>query len=301
MRATRLLIGALGLVAACSSAAADHQALGDRAYLRSDYGTALVEYRLALRQQTASPELRAKAGAAALRAGDLGAAVEEYAALGKDKAQQAEAAVGLERVARIAVDSNDHATLWSALDALRQIAPDRIIGGVGEELALALGDSAAPRAALTLLPYAAAAAPDARRQDSLMYLYGVALVRAGRCGQAVPVFESLLRRQRDPAVQGDAARGAASCALTLGRNSLNSGQPSDAADWFRRAATEAPDTPEGRAAYVGLGDVMFAQGDFAGAADAYQRAMAGAAPGDSIAQIAAEHLNRLAQPGTPNP
>jgi hypothetical protein len=79
---------------------------------------------------------------------------------------------------------------------------------------------------------------------------------------------------------------------------LEAGLPGDAEPWFRRAVAQAGHTPEGRAAYVGLGDVMFARGEFPGAAEAYQQAMTGAAAGDSIARIAAEKLNALAHAGT---
>lgn len=299
----RLVAGGLTvtLLAACSGAAAQHEVLGDRAYAQRAYHDALVEYRLAIRQG-ASPALRAKAGAAALHAGDLSDAVQQFAALAQnDQKRATEAAEGLELVARAAVDTNDHAAARAAINALRAIAPDRIVGGIGEELSFALGDSAVNRGALTLLPYAAAGASDARRQDSLMYVYATALAGAGRCQDAVPIFEGLIRRGREPTALTGAERGSASCALALGRQALNAGQPSQAETWFRRAATDAEDTPEGRAAYVGLGDVMFAQGEFQGAAEAYQRAMLNAPPGDSIAAIAADHLNRLAQPGTPLP
>lgn len=289
------------VLAACSGAAADHEVLGDRAYAQRSYRDALVEYRLAIRQG-ASAELRAKAGAAALHAGDLADAVQQFMALAQNDAKRTtEAAEGLELVARAAVDTNDHAAARAAINALRAIAPDRVVGGIGEELGFALGDSTLNRSALTLLPYAAAAAPDARRQDSLMYVYGTLLAATGRCQDALPIFESLVRRQREPTALAGAQRAGASCALQLGRQALAAGQPSQAETWFRQAATDAESTPEGRAAYVGLGDVMFAQGDFQGAAEAYQRAMLNAPPGDSIAAIAADHLNRLAQPGTPLP
>ena len=53
-----------------------------------------------------------------------------------------------------------------------------------------------------------------------------------------------------------------------------------------------------RAAYIGLGDVLFARGALAEAAEAYQRVLSGAPPGDSLAQIAAEKLNVVANAGT---
>src|SRR5262245_49454404 len=68
---------------ACGGAAADHEALGDRAYVSRQFNDALIEYRLAIKQHS-SPKLRAKAGAAALHVGDLGEAASQYVALAKE-------------------------------------------------------------------------------------------------------------------------------------------------------------------------------------------------------------------------
>jgi tetratricopeptide (TPR) repeat protein len=278
----------------CSGAAADHETLGDRAYLGREYGDALVEYRLALRQIAPNPRLRAKAAAAGLRAGDLLAATEEYLALARESdAREDEAADGLERVAQAAIRTQDRLALRAAMGGLRDLAANRVVGTFGSDLAATLGDEPPVSEALTVLPYAAASAPDARAQDSLMYEYGRALVRAGRCEAAVPVFESLLRREREPAVLEGARRLASSCALGMGHEALRRGQPTRAEEWFRRA-TQAGETTVGRSAYVGLGDVMFARCDLAGALEAYQRARFGAPPGDSAAAVAGEKINLIA-------
>src|SRR2546426_12324690 len=64
-----------------------------------------------------------------------------------------------------------------------------------------------PGGAPPLLPSAGAAAGDARPADSLLYVYGMAAVRARACSTAVPVFEGVLRRQREPAVLEGAREG----------------------------------------------------------------------------------------------
>lgn len=282
------------LLVGCTNAAADHETLGDRAYLAREFGDALVEYRLALRQHAPSPRLRAKAGASAVRAGDLLAATEEFRALAREaEERRGEAADGLEQVARAAIGARDRTALRAAIGGLRELAANRVVGAFGTELAATLGEDPPPAEALAVLPFAAASAPDARAQDSLMYEYGRALVRSGRCEAALPVFESLVRREREPAVMEPAARLGASCALSLGRKALGEGQPGRAEDWFRRAA-RAGETVTGRAAYVGLGDVMFARCDLAGALEAYQRAQLGAPPGDSIAGVAGAKINLIA-------
>lgn len=286
------------LLAGCAGAAADHERLGDRAYGERHFADALVEYRLA-RKQGPTAQLRAKAGAAALHAGELVAAAEEYRALAEEGGAQrvTEGADGLELVAKAAVEDDDRAGLAAALTGLRGVAPGRALGAFARQLAQTVGTDPQSAEALNLLPYAAAAAGDARRQDSLMYLYASALERFGRCEQAVPVFEAVARRKREPAVTAPAQGSLTSCALSLGRRALDSGQAERAEEWFRRAAAgDARDAPA-RAAYIGIGDVLFARGAFAEAAEAYQRALADAAPGDSLAQIAAEKLNQVANAG----
>lgn len=287
------------LLVGCGSTAGEHEALGDRAYANRHFADALVEYRIALRQQSPNPTLRAKAAVAALKAGDLEAAAEEYRRLADEGGSERlmEAIDGLERVARQAVEANDRGALVQALTGLREVASGRALGTFAGALVRALGSDAASGEMLSVLPYAAASAPDARRQDSLMYLYGAGLARRGRCPEALPVLESVLRRRREPAVITVAGRELARCALNLGRKALDEGQPQQAEEWFRRAAEYGGSDPLTRAAYIGLGDVLFARGDYSGAAGAYQQAMAGAEPGDSLAAIAAERLNSLANAG----
>lgn len=284
---------------ACQGTAADHERLGDRAYLESRFGEALVEYRVALVQRAPDGRLRAKAGAAALRAGEFLAGVEEYRLLGQeDQARTAEAVDGLQRVAEAALREGDRATLRAAVTALRELAAGRALTAFGGQLAEVLGENPAAAEALTLLPYAAALAPDARREDSLLYAYGDVLRRTGRCEAALAVFEGILRRARAVGTTDDAGRSATVCALDLGRQALADGRPQEAQDWFRRAVQLGEDTERGRAAYLGLGDVAFALGDFEAAVDAYLRARGTGALGDSIAAQAMERINRLTNAGT---
>ncbi|OGU03811.1 MAG: hypothetical protein A2W29_03190 [Gemmatimonadetes bacterium RBG_16_66_8] len=284
------------LVMACAGAAVDHEALGDRAYANRNFADALVEYRLAVRQRTPpNPALRAKAGAAALHAGDLSAAVDEYRALAVEggESRVLEAADGLEYVARAAAEADDRVALAAALMALRQVDAGRVLGTLALDLASAVSAETRPGDAVRVLPYAAAGAPDARRQDSLLYVYGNALSRVGRCADAIGVFEGVARRHREGVVLAPAQRDLARCALQLGRRALEEGQPTEAEGWFRRAAAGDDQDVVHRAAFLGLGDVLFARGDMVGAAEAYQRSLAGAEPGDSLAQVVAERLNAI--------
>lgn len=291
------------LAAACVGAAADYEILGDRAYAGGRYADALVEYRLALVRRAPDPDLRAKAALAALRSGDLEAAAAEHVALAEEGGapRTEEAADGLARVADRASAEGDQPALAAALDGLRRVAPGRALGSFARHLAGGLGNLARSPEALSVLAYAAAGAPDARLQDSLMFAYGVVLRRLARCEEAIPVFESLLRRQRAPVVVADARDDLARCAVALGQAALDAGQPRRAEEWFQRAVQGGSDAPEARLAYVGLGDVRYAQGDFLGAIEAYEQARAGGSPRDSVARIVAERLNRIARVGTDIP
>lgn len=299
MRSRRLaaLAWLVAAASACGGSAANHEAMGDRAYLNRQFGEALVEYRLALKQRS-SPRVHAKAGAAALHAGDLTIAASEYVELARSSDRRGEGADGLERVARAAMQVDDRAGLAAALSGLRQISEGRALGAFAAQLARGVIESGSPAEAITILPYAAAAAPDGRTQDSLILQYGRALSRSGRCEEGAGVYEGLIRRQQDAALVRTAQQGLLQCALGLGRAAVEQGAPGVAEGWFLRAVREAGDTPAARAAYLGLGDVLMGRNDFLGASEAYQRAMQGAAPGDSIAEVARQRLANISNAGT---
>jgi tetratricopeptide (TPR) repeat protein len=293
------LVAALG-VTACGGAAADHETLGDRAYGERHFADALAEYRLAIKLRP-STTLRAKAGAAALHAGDFVAAVEQYRALAHEGGAHrvGEAADGLERVAQAAAEGDDPTGLAAAVTGLRAVAAGRALSRFARHLAQSMGPETRSPDALSVLSYAAAGAPDARAEDSLMYGYGTALARIGRCGEAMPVFEGVARRAREPGLLRPALQASGRCALALGRQAIDSGQADQAEQWFRQAASGGEERdPVVLAAYIGIGDVLFGRGAFAEAAEAYQRTLAGTAPADSLYQIAAERLNRVANAGT---
>ena len=282
----------------CVGAAANHERIADEAYADGRYGDALLEYRLALSAEGDNAGTHAKAGAAALRAGELEPAAAEFVALARAGGEpQAElAADGLVRVANAAIERGNQLALAAAVEGLQTVAPGRALGTFAGQVAAVLGDVAQTPEALNVLMYAAAAAPDAQSQDSLMFAYGTLLRRLGRCQKAALVLESLVRRQRDDAVVRGARTGFVQCALRIGRAALDRGQPSVAEEWFQLAATRGGRGADPRAADLGLGDVRFARGDVMGAIEAFEQARAGLRPGDAMYQRVAERLNRLARP-----
>lgn len=290
----RLLPALLVVLLSCTRSAANHEELGDRAYAAGQYADALAEYQLGRRASPGSGALLAKVGAAALHAQDYGLAAEAYRTLARrDRSRAEEAADGLDRVARAALGANDRTALASALTGMREIAPRRPLGRYVVLAALDAVDRGDTAEAAALLPVAAASAPDVARADSLLFVYGRALVRVRDCSTAVRVFEGVIRRQRAASVVEQAREGLGLCALVEGQKALEQGHPDDAEGWFRRATAPGASTDVTRAAFLGLGDVRLAQGDMAGAMESYQQALLGGTPGDTISQRAQEKLNAL--------
>jgi tetratricopeptide (TPR) repeat protein len=284
----------LALTCACTRSAADHEELGDRAYTAGDYRSAQAEYELGIKAHPGSGSLDAKLGAAALHTEDYAAAAEAYRALARDdRSRVDEAADALERVVRAAFGTNDRGALASALTGLREIAPVRPLGRYATLSALDAVDRGDSATALALLPVATAASGDPARADSLLFVYGMALVRVRDCSTAVPVFEGVIRRGHAPVVVEPAREGLGLCTLVEGQLALEQGRPADAEGWFRRATAPGASPDVVRAAFLGLGDVRLAQGDIAGALESYQQALVGGTPGDTIAQRAQEKINSL--------
>ena len=290
----RLLPALLVVLLSCTRSAANHEELGDRAYAAGQYADALAEYQLGRRASPGSGALLAKVGAAALHAEDYGLAAEAYRTLARrDRSRAEEAADGLDRVARAALGANDRTALASALTGMREIAPRRPLGRYVVLAALDAVDRGDTAEAAALLPVAAASASDVSRADSLLFVYGRALVRVRDCSTAVRVFEGVIRRQRAASVVEQAREGLGLCALVEGQKALEQGHPDDAEGWFRRATAPGASTDVTRAAFLGLGDVRLAQGDLPGALESYQQALLGGTPGDTISQRAQEKLNAL--------
>ena len=278
----------------CGGAAADHETLGDQAYVERRFGEALAEYQLGLRQDASNGDLRRKAGMAALNGRELVEAAVQFEALAvEDEDQLDVAADGLERVARAASGEGNGPALQAALQALRSVVPGRALGTFAHELAVGLGGNGSPTEAIAVLPFAAAAAPDAGLQDSLMYLYGIALAELNRCEEAIPVFESLVRRGRKASIQSDARSRATTCALGQGRREWFQGSQDEAERWFCRAIAIGNTNYAARVAHLGLGNVWFSRGDYMGAREAYLKAMVGASQSDSVYQRASRALSRI--------
>lgn len=278
----------LATLAGCFGVGADHERLGDEALAKGDAGTAVAEYQAALGAR-GSAQLYAKLGVAALRAGNRVEAAEAYRNLvADDPSRLDEAVTGLEITAEAAEHANDPAGLGAAVATLRDVAPDRL--AARHALALVRTGSLAATELVAILPFALAAAPDAGVMDSLLAVYGNALRETSACPEAVSAFESLKRRTRDRRLLDRAKDGMAACGLQLGLEALTARDQFAAERWFATTLSVDSTGPAGRRALLEMGDLRRAQGDFLGAALAYQ-SVVNAAANDSLGRAAREKLD----------
>ncbi len=283
-------MGLIALLAGCGGAG-DHERKGDQAYGESRFAQALAEYRLVLAKD---PDARvwAKAGAAALHTGNLEVASDAYLRLAaEDPTRAAEAAEGLDAVARAAERAGDVKRLQAAVVGMGAIAPDRSIGRYALELIRRSGAEATDLVAV--LPGAIAVAPDAETVDSLLGVYAAALRETSGCEQALPIFQAALRRTKVATLKSRAEEGAAACSLMLGLQAESAGNPQDAALWFAAAIRVDSSTIVGRRALVGYGDARLRLGDPIAAALAYQAVVSDQVQSDSIHQMAVTRLQDL--------
>jgi hypothetical protein len=294
-----VIAGRLGMVGVLVAATAlsgcgqvsDHERRGDEAYGEGRYNEALGEYRTAVAKD---PDARvwAKAGAAALRTGNLEVASDAYLRLAaEDPSRVEEAAEGLEAVARAADRSGDGKRLETAVIGLGMIAPNRSLGRYA--LAVIRRPGAEANDLVAVLPGAIAAAPDAEMVDSLLAVYAAALRETSGCDQALPVFQAAVRRTKIPALRTRAEDGIAGCSLALGLRAEAAGSPADAALWFAAAIRVDSGTPVGRRALVGYGDAQTRLGDTLAGALAYQAVAADLVQSDSTSQMARDRLEEL--------
>ncbi len=279
----------LVLAAACVSAAADHEKLGDAAAAQGNFDDALLEYRAGV-QASPRPRLFAKLAQAALRTHDYRTAADGYRRLAEeDPTRAGEAATGLDMVAEGAARTGDATALESAVVALQSLAPDRPVGRLA--LPLVLKGTLAPERELALLPDALAAAGDGGTVDSLLILYAGAYRRTTACEDAVRVYGILERRAGslpDAAVPGYVA-----CTFQLGADAQALEQPENAERWYALALRLDSTSTLGRRALVGYADARAAQGDTAAAVPALEAAAGGQ---DSVAQRARRRLQALGAP-----
>jgi tetratricopeptide (TPR) repeat protein len=290
----------LALAAGCRLPAADHERLGDLAFREGAFGRALAEYQAA---QRGVPRARvwAKAGVAALRAREFGAAVDAFQALaGVDPTRAREAAVGLERTVDEALrEGADRSVVARAVVALRTVDPARPLGRLARYPAA--GRDLPPQELVRLLPAALANSGSGRAVDSLLLRYADALRTTTACEEAARGYQTVLRRADRTRLRGEAEDGLAFCGLQLGLDALAHEQAEAAERWFAAVIGAEPATVRGWRARIGLGDARLALGDALGAAVAYQGVLGAAGVPDSLRVLATERLNALGRASAGDP
>jgi tetratricopeptide (TPR) repeat protein len=289
-RAARAAGLGLAVALAACGGATDHERLGDRAYGEARYDDAVAEYLAAVRGRPDAVRY-AKLGAAALHAGQLRQSVEAYVRMaGDDPTRRAEAAEGLEAVARLAERDGNVDVLQDVVAGLRAVDPDRSTGRYA--LALVHRPDADTEDLVALLPAALAAATAPETVDSLLLLYGRALQATAGCGQALLQYRAVLRRSQDSLTRAPARQGVADCAYALGERADTAGRSQEAALWFAESARIDSTTPTGRRALLRYGAARLAQGDTLAAALAFQTVVSGDRS-DSMGVAAADQLTTL--------
>jgi len=277
------------LVAACGGGV-DHERLGDASFAEGNFVIALQEYRAALDDRPRA-DTWMKLASAALRTGEYREATEGFGrAVALDRSRTEEAARGLALVAAAAEREGDEAGLRITVQALRSLAPERV--KPRQTLALLRGGELDPEEAAGLGPLALAAASDAAATDQALQGYADALRRMTACGEALPVYQAVLRRSRDRQLRQRAVDGLGPCGLQLGSDALLLERPDEALRWFGQVVAVDSSSPAGRQALIGLGDAQVLKGELPAAAAAYGAATRLGAD-DTLRTTAAERLTRL--------
>lgn len=272
----------------------EREQAGDVAYREGRFAEALGSYRRAS-ERGSDPNILAKLGAAALRAGELREAVEAYLELAaRAPARREEAIQGIDMAARTALEAGDAVAVREAVVALQTVAPERPLGRYA--FSLVRSHALSPDEEVRFIPAALGAATDRPVADTLLRQYAQDLRTKASCDRAIHAYRSLQRRtaEDNPSLARGAASEYAGCALELGL-AVEQATPWTAEEYFREAIAADSTSPVGRRSLVAFGDVRLAQGDVFGGAMAYQAALDLAAePDDSIAELAAARLNGIA-------
>ena len=285
-------VGVALALAGCGIAASDHEQLGDQAFRERRFARALSEYQAAQRNGARS-RVWAKAAAAAIEAQDYGAAIDGLTSLAtEDRTRASEAAVGLERVARLAERQGGDGlgVVFRAVLAIRAVAPNRPIGRLALMAAQGAGTTGE---GVGLIPTAIANAGTARAVDSLLLQYADAQRTTVACDGAARSYQTVLRRTEEARIRNPAREGLAECALLLGGDALATQDGRRAEQWFTTVLGFETDSPRGWQANLGLGDARLLQGDALGAAVAYQAVVSAPGVPDSLRVAATTKLNGL--------
>lgn len=272
----------LGTVACGAPLADEHR--GDAAAAVGRWEDALTAWQAAGDE----PRVLAKRADGALHLARFNLAAAEFGRLGRrDTSRIGEAAAGLARTAIAAAAADDELALARAVGTLNEIAPGWPSGRLAAPLRLARFPAGEDVIRLAPAVLAATAASDAAAETLLAWAR--AEHEAGDCAAALGLYRAAERRSGQTSPRG-AAEGYAACSTRLAVDLLERGELPAAQRGFEAAIRRDPEGAAGRRALVGLGDVLFQEGDLMQAQIAWRTAASTAGQSDSITTLALERL-----------
>ena len=251
------------LVLAACQGTTNLERLGDQAVGGARLDEAIDAYRQ-VAARGGDGRVLAKLGSASLRAGRLGDAADAFLRLGRDDpSRRAEAADGLEAVAKAAERAADTSALRRAVMALAEVAPGRPSGRYVLALEQRRALTAAEREVLG--PAALAAAPDQDAADSLLMRIARERADARDCEMAAGLFRAVALRSALRERARAAWNGFAACAERVGLAKVDARQPAEALAWLEGAIAVDSASAQGIAAMGAMADALDALGDSTGA------------------------------------
>jgi len=246
---------------------------GDEAFARDSLEQALAEYRLAIRQGSAGPEVLARAAHTYASLGRVDEAADHYQQAALRERKWADMGVAdLVNLARGAAARNDRYQMASAMEAARRLEP----GLSAPDLTLALArhyrQSGEYGRAIPL--YQRALAESASPPRALLFESGEVHEQIGDCRGAL-VFFQRFRDVASPEERGQADWYIGSCSLRLAGELRRTGAQATALQEALRHIDRAlgvgePQNLQGRV-WFEKGEILSALGDCDGALDAFTR------------------------------
>jgi tetratricopeptide (TPR) repeat protein len=289
LAALALLAGGL---AACTAAGSEEEAIrrGDAAFARGDFGDALAEYRLAIRQGSDRPETWLRAAHAFARVNRIDEAREHYeAAIARDPSLADQAASDLLRVSRRAVDRRDGMVASAAADAAIRLVPGVSLSGVALDLARHYIRASQPAEALTY--YQKALAENAEDPEILLEL-ALAHEQLGDCERALAHFERVRPRvaaNRRSEVDWQVGN----CSFQLAREAQLRGLSEEALGYFRTVTELGEPRNVLGQAWFETGEILARRGECTAATAAFERVIQAEGGSGALAARARDRVDQI--------
>lgn len=290
IRRTPLVLLAFLLVpilAACGAGSSEEDSLrrGDEAFARQDYPEALAEYRLALRQGSAGPQVLVRTAHAYAHMGRIDQARTLYMeAMEQDPTVADLAAADLLRVARLATDRGDGIAAAAAVDAALEVLPGVSLTGLALPLARHFTQNGQFGRAL---PYYQKAAQEVGNDPQILFEMAQAHEELGDCERAVAFFEQV-RDRVSVAQRSEVDWHVGNCSFELARAAQERGEGVEALRLLQTMTQIGEPRNRLGQAWFDMGEIYAAQGECAAALRAFQQVQQEDLAGSFLLQRARE-------------